>query len=321
MHVRTVQAVRSLVFALLLLLSIPGSSAARSPADTLGVYRGAGNQAAVAGWEAWLGNDAHAVTDYFLRKDWGELLNPWLTSQWAGSQHRVVYGLALIPEQGGSLEAAAGGAYNERFREVARQLVAAGQGGAILRLGFEFTGNWFPWSAGPGEGQRLFAEAWRQIVGAMRSVPGANFKFDWCPTLHGSWYEGRQLDPAGAYPGDQWVDYIGMDVYDQDWMQGWNKPRSRWRNLKKSSYGLVWHRDFARSHRKPMTFPEWGLAQRADGHGGGDNPYFIRKMHRWIASNPVAYHMYFEFDEADSYHELMSGRFPRAAAVFRRLFG
>src|SRR3954454_13916600 len=70
-----------------------------------------------------------------------------------------------------------------------------------------------------------------------------------------------------------------------------------------------------------MSFSEWGLAIRSDGHGGGDDPYFIQKMHDWISSNNVAYAVYFEYDAPDGQHKLTDPEFPKGAAAFTQLFG
>jgi hypothetical protein len=86
-------------------------------------------------------------------------------------------------------------------------------------------------------------------------------------------------------------------------------------------YGLAWQRDFAAAHGKPISFPEWGLTIRADGHGGGDNAYYVEHMYDWIAANDVKYHAYYEYDATDGEHRLMTGEFPIGAAAFKRLWG
>ncbi|MGI9657817.1 MAG: hypothetical protein ACR2OD_02830, partial [Gaiellaceae bacterium] len=54
-----------------------------------------------------------------------------------------------------------------------------------------------------------------------------------------------------------------------------------------------------------------------DGHGGGDNPKFIKRMHRWFKANSrnVAYQIYFAPKPGTFAKE-----FPRASAKFRALF-
>ena len=50
-------------------------------------------------------------------------------------------------------------------------------------------------------------------------------------------------------------------------------------------------RDMAVAHGKQLSIPEWGVWGRADGHGGGDNPFYIAKMHEFMTdpANRVAY--------------------------------
>jgi hypothetical protein len=85
--------------------------------------------------------------------------------------------------------------------------------------------------------------------------------------------------------------------------------------------GLAFWSDFAKLHGKPMSLPEWGLWRRDDGHGGGDNPFFITKMHEFMndPSNNVAYQGYFDFNTEDGdVHQLRT--LTGAGAVYRQLF-
>lgn len=295
-------------------LTVPAQAGATS---VLGAYRASGDPAGVAEFEQWTGESTQFswALDFLPSTSWSSIESAeWSAAMWAPSQFRTVYSIPMIPATGGTLAEGASGAYNDHFRRLATTLVTGGENDAVLRLGWEFNGNWFPWKASSGPAN--FAAYWRQIVQTVRAVPGANFQFDWSPVLGTS-----AVSPVLAYPGDAYVDYIGLDAYDQDWLPGWENPTTRWQNLMDQPHGLRWHRDFAAAHGKPMTFPEWGLFARPDGHGGGDDPYFIEKMHEWISTNNVAYALYFEHDASDGYHSLMSGRFPQAAVKFRTLFG
>jgi hypothetical protein len=98
-------------------------------------------------------------------------------------------------------------------------------------------------------------------------------------------------------------------------------PTRRWREFLTQTDGLLWHARFAAAKGKPMTFPEWGLVKRRDGHGGGDNPYFVRRMHKWIQTHPVAYHLYFESRDPSGDYRLFGGTFPKAAQSFVKHFG
>ena len=129
-----------------------------------------------------------------------------------------------------------------------------------------------------------YIAAFRRVVGIFRRHSG-EFKIDWCP----GW--GPQDTPADlAYPGDDVVDYIGLDVYD---FKHEGTPEERWETFYlKAPFGLEWHRDFAARHGKPMSYPEWGV-----GHFG-DNPFFVQQMHDWFVKNQdnIAYAAYFDVD-------------------------
>jgi glycosyl hydrolase family 26 len=294
-------------------------AAAPAPRPPLGVYRGAHNVAGVKAFQQWVGSRVGYALDFVPADNWTTISNPCCPGFWKpaprSQSFRLVLGVPIIPYSGGSLQIGATGAYNGYFQALARKLVRLRLGNAILRLGWEFSGGWYPWSVHSNDEATQFAEYWRQIVTTMRATAPA-LKFDWNPA-HG-W---RPFDINLAYPGNAYVDYIGMDVYDQGWIPDVGDPVARWKDLVNGDGGLLWHRNFAREKGKRMTFPEWGLTLREDGHGGGDDPYFIQQMAAWIASNHVAYHVYFEFDASDGAHRLMTGRFPSGAAVFRQQFG
>jgi hypothetical protein len=285
------------------------------PANTLGVYVGGGNADGADQFGSWLGNDLDRAIDFIDGSSWSTIESPsWFGSRWSGRGFRMDFSVPMIPDSGGSLAAGASGAYNSHFVKLAQDLVAHGQANAIIRPGWEFNGPWFQWYAGSAPG--AYAAYFRQIVTSMRSVQGQRFEFEWNPAL------GKLgVAPNRAYPGDRYVDYIGLDVYDNSWIANWRNPRARWKTYMNQPHGLRWHRQFAARHGKPMTFPEWGVTTRPDGHGGGDSPYFISRMYEWIRTNNVAAHYYFEFDAPDGSHELTSGEFPRSAARFRQLFG
>ena len=120
--------------------------------------------------------------------------------------------------------------------------------------------------------------------------------------------------PADAsYPGDDVVDYIGLDVYD---FKHEGSVEERWNTFYvKAPFGLEWHRDFALWHGKRMSYPEWGVGNF------GDNPFFIQQMHDWFMKNEdsIAYAAYFDVDGAWP-TQIDNGQFPNSQRLFRKLF-
>lgn len=300
------------------------------PRVQAGVFRST-SSSAVAAFEQWAGHQAPYVVDYSSRHTWEEIANPsYMIDHWARTDRRVVYSVAMLPDNGeSSMAAGMRGENNHHFQRLAEQLVEKGQADAIIRLGWEFNGDWFRWAAFDAE---EFVQYWREIVGAMRSVPGQRFEFDWSVNAGA----GQSGDAVLRYPGDDVVDYVGVDFYDASWAPSTfpypagcdatcrlTRQQDAWAARTTEPRGLFFWRDFARAKGKPLALPEWATGTRPDGHGGGDNPYFIGKMYEFIhdPANNVAYHSYFESDGGGVAARLMTGQYPQAAAEYRQLFG
>jgi hypothetical protein len=130
-----------------------------------------------------------------------------------------------------------------------------------------------------------------------------------------------------AYPGDAYVDVVGMDLYDNDGLirrgSSADWAQRRWEKFVTMPYGLDWLAGFAAAHGKQISIPEWGLGtpETTANVGGGDNPYYVEQFHAWVTSHDVAYHSYHNVSATDGEHRLQSGKFPNAAETYRRLFG
>ena len=120
---------------------------------------------------------------------------------------------------------------------------------------------------------------------------------------------------AAAYPGDAYVDVIGLDAYDQSWATP-QTPANAWSSTTLPT--LTAAQQFASSHGKPLAFPEWGVAIRSDGHGLGDDPYFINQMLAWMenSANDVAYETYFDDNSGGVNSLITGGSFPNSLAAF-----
>jgi len=304
--------------ALLLLLPAASETAAAREAQVF-VYRGAGCTGAgrMAAFEKMLGRPADGVTEFTELTDWSHMLSSvnWALGCWAGKPYRLSQSVPMLMGNGSgtTLEKGAAGEYDEHFVALGKLLVAKGYPDAYLRIGWEFNGGWYPWAAE--KNPEAFKAYFRRIVKAFRSVPGQKFRIVWNPA------QGWLHIPADkAYPGDDVVDIVALDLYNQSWNPADKDPQVRWRNLVSQPYGLNWLRDFAAKHHKPIALPEWATGTRPDGHGYGDDPLFIDNMAAWIKANDVVYHTYWDYNAGDFNGELSSGRMPLSEAAFRRDF-
>lgn len=305
--------VGSLAFAM-----IPPPAAA-APAR-LGVYKSNGCTGVqrLPEFVNWFGREPDLILDFFDVRSWKAMVDDskWTVKCWRNAGHpEVVFSVPmLVRETQDSLADGASGKFDHYFSDIAKLLVDNGYGNAIIRLGWEFNGrDFYPWAAAKDPAN--FIEYWRRIVTVMRAVPGTRLRFDWCPA------QGKQeYAPDKVYPGDEYVDIIGQDVYNQTWTKAVDTPQERWKELMDQPFGLKWQRDFAASHGKPMSFPEWATMARNDGKGGGDDGYFIEQMAAWIAANDVEYHAYWDHASKGYSAKLSDGSKPDAAAAFLKGF-
>ena len=301
--------VAGLVVLAAMLLALPSRAAEASPTQghverargyALGVYAGSANPSAAQQFAAQVAAPVPYVTEFLDATSWDTIADPsWLLQQWAGKGFSMIWSVPILPYNGATLAAGASGAYDAHFTALAGALVAGGQQASIVRIGWEFNGFWYPWAAKGHAAQ--FIAYWRHIVTAMRSVPGANFKFEWDPN-RGDLGVGNL---TSYYPGNRYVDYVGLDVYD---VEDFHYPgaQAEFAHLQSGPYGLNWLAAFAAAHHVPMVFPEWGLGWgtcrngapvfvKSGGVCGGDNPVFIRDSSAWFNSHHVFEVTYWDY--------------------------
>lgn len=259
-------------------------------------------------WEKWLNRKPSSVlgVDFYAEATWDDFERlSWVPGIWRklNPARNVVWSMPLSVKST-PLAEVAGGRHDAAF-EAAARAIAAAQPRAIIRLGWEMNLSNSPWFA---KGQEAgYIDAFRRVVKIFRRH-SRDFRYDWCP----GWGP-QDLSADLAYPGDDVVDIVGLDVYD---FTQPGSPEERWQTFYlKAPFALEWHRDFAARHRKRMSYPEWGVGQ------AGDNPLFIAKMHQWLVQNrdAIEYAAYFDVDGLWP-TQIDNGKFPESQALFRNLF-
>ena len=238
-------------------------------------------------FEASRGREVEVLAVFPTRDSWETLFETWWMSESAvppGFRGTLNVGLPLFPSDG-SMEEAASGAYDEQWRRMG-ELIASRYPDAWVRPGWEFNiPNW-PWSADPDNVGR-FVEAFRRASAGLRQG-GPGLRIVWNPN------EGRGgslPDAAAAYPGDEYVDAVGIDAYD--WYPAYRGDG--WLEHKTKDQGWDHWGDFARSRGKLFAVPEWGV-MTGSGASGGDNPEYVTAVLGWMAENAdiMAFETYFE---------------------------
>jgi hypothetical protein len=283
----------------------------------LAVYAGEANPSGVATFASTTGTSPGLATDYLDKgSGWVAMAGAANIKAWSSTPYRMTIGIPILPGVG-TLAQGATGAYDQYFTTLGENLVSDHEANAILRLGWEFNGNWFTWSVGSASDATNFVAFWRQIVTTMRAVPGEKFKFLWNPNGPSP----TTYNPSQAYPGDAYVDYVGTDDYDNYWGTPF-KPLPAWIHQLSQQWGLDWLANFATDHNKPIAIPEWSDEYRTDGHGLGDDPSFMDHMAGWFVTNRVAFAGIWSYDSSATYrNNLLDGTFPKALAEFKKDFG
>ncbi|TXS56655.1 glycoside hydrolase family 26 protein [Streptomyces sp. t39] len=278
---------------------LSGGTAQAGPADGSTAAGSADGQTAVGAYlhygppgiarmaelSEWLGGRDLKVAHTYLPGDlWTniegrpEFLRPW--AQWRqGAEDRMfVLNVPMLDRNEDRLpdvavaqllRAGARGQYDHHYRTLATRLVQAGVPDTVIVLGWEMNGTTYTHRCGPDP--TAWKAYWNSIVTAMRSVPGQKFRFDFAPN------RGRDAVPwTECYPGDDVVDIIGMDSYDQP-------PGESFDDQVNAPYGLQKQVEFAAEHDKAISYPEWGLFRN------GDNPEYMRRMLEWIDRHKPLY--------------------------------
>lgn len=296
-----------------------GGGEAVEPKAAIFVYRGGGctGRDKMPAFVDMLGREPEGVVAFAQRDSWKGMLDSvgWSLRCWKGHPYQFAQSVPMLLDKGTTLAEGAAGAYDDHFAEFARILVANGRADAYLRIGWEFNGSWYPWAAK--KDPEAFKAYFRRIAGIFRSAEGSRFKIVWNPA-RGK----QQIAPDLVYPGDDVVDVIALDLYNQSWRpEDKADPAVRWRNHVVQPYSLDWLKAFAAEHGKPIAIPEWGTGTSSNGHGMGDDPRYISEMAAWINANNVVFSGYWDYPASDFDAEISDGGQPLSAAAFRKAFG
>lgn len=131
----------------------------------------------------------------------------------------------------------------------------------FLRFAAEMNGNWFPWCEqvngnAPGD----YVAAWRHVHDIFAARGATNVTWVWSPNV--AYFGSTPL--AELYPGDEYVDWLGVDGYN--W--GTSAPGKSWQ-----SFAQVFGPTYAtltQLSAKPLM-----IAETASAEAGGDKAVWI----------------------------------------------
>jgi hypothetical protein len=158
-----------------------------------------------------------------------------------------------------SLSQIASGAYDSYLHESAQIAKTWGRT-LMVRFAHEMNGTWYPW-AGTNSTSTLYVAAWRHIVSLFRADGATNVKWVWSPNVQ----EGSKYPISPYFPGEEWVDYVGIDGYNWGTNNG-----EKWQSLQEvfsASYSIV-----TQLSSKPVIITETSSSE-----AGGEKSAWVRK--------------------------------------------
>lgn len=172
----------------------------------------------------------------------------------------------------------ASGRDDDYIRTWARAAAAFGRP-LYLRFGHEMNGDWYTWARVYDNTPADYIAMWRHVHAIFDQVGVKNVKWVWCPNVvydHAS-------DPEPFYPGDKYVDVVGLDGYNRGTDQSW----SRWQYFG-ALFGPTLDRVATFAH-KPIWVVETGSTER-----GGSKAAWVTDMFAAVmADQRIAGLLYF----------------------------
>jgi hypothetical protein len=240
---------------------------------------------------------------------WDAWDNPWQfrASGWGAwvaerSDNQVILGEDLIPS---ALEDNSdpltweqqcdAGDFNTYATTLGQNLVADGGANTIFRLGIEANGGWeVDYVGTTTQEQNAWAQCFDTEVTTLRAVTGSHFLFVWNPNICTN-----NLPLNEWYPGNNYVDIIGADAYDEDCnslqtvsQEGWTDYSTNVVNNNPNDPNfpsLANIEAFAVTNNKPLAFPEWGEAA-----GKPDDATYVNDIANMVNNDETSFQAWFD---------------------------
>ena len=195
----------------------------------------------------------------------------------------------------------AGGAFDPMINRWAQQIKAFGQP-MFLRFAAEMNGDWFPWSINVnGNTAADYVNAWRHVHGIFAANGVSNVKWVWNPNTPTA----NPVRLATVYPGDAYVDWVGIDGYNwgtsTSWSQ-WQSPSSVFGSTLSEVRAIT---------RRPIMIGETSSAE-----AGGNKAAWIDEFFSFLRANAdIKAFVWFNFNKETDWRIESS---PAAQSAFAR---
>lgn len=139
----------------------------------------------------------------------------------------------------------------------------------MVRWGHEFNGDWYPWAtAHNGEDPQIYVQAYQRVHDLVTAAGATNVQWIW--SYNNDSVPGEAWNqPAAAYPGDDYVDWVGLDGYNWGFGPSWDPTGDHWRSFD-SVIGDAYRTAMQIAPDKPVMIAEIGSTE-----DGGDKAEWL----------------------------------------------
>lgn len=164
------------------------------------------------------------------------------------------------------------GGYDDYIVSFARRMASAGTP-VFIRFAHEMNGNWYPW-CGPRIGREKYIALYRYVKDKFDEAKVTNAQ--WIFSVNWEDVPNKDNYFMSYYPGDGYVDFIGIDGYNWGNTRSW----SRWRSFQEIFGPRLG--EIEKASLKPVIITEFGSTSQ-----GGDKSLWIREALLYIGRHSI----------------------------------
>ncbi len=162
------------------------------------------------------------------------------------------------------------GKYDAYIRKFAQKIREVGKP-VFLRFAHEMNGDWYPW-AGQKIGPLTYQKIFKHVHQIFAQENATNVRWVFSINVENVPSENEYIL---CYPGERYVDYIGLDGYN--W--GTTQPWSQWKSFREVFSGV--YREVVQRYGKPVIISEFSSTSK-----GGDKALWIKEALRDVKVMP-----------------------------------
>jgi hypothetical protein len=257
----------------------------RTFADAFGAWRG---RPTTSNWinVHWVTWDWMTNPGFYSTLDGTNPVKVWdLYAGWSGV---MVLSMSMAGSSNDSsydqrMRECANGDFDGYWNTFAQNAANAGRSGndTVVSLAHEFNGTWFKWNPGT-VGLDVWKSCWRHVYSAIHAK--SSLRVAWVFSASSNTTKGGDYSVNtawDAYPGDDYVDIVGINRYDFRSLS--SNTTTNWRDTCNNTQDICYAANYARQHGKPIGVPEWSMDRGQ--YGWGDLPAFVTMMFNFFKDN------------------------------------